>query len=59
MINLNTNLCDECGTCIAVCYENALIITARLEINPERCHDCGRCAKVCPFGALSIKKVKN
>ncbi len=58
MVELNKKQCDECGTCVAVCRENALIIVLSLEIKTDRCIKCGRCVKVCPFGALVLKKFK-
>lgn len=49
--------CDRCGTCIAVCPANALLLlSASLVIDPDRCTGCGLCVMVCPFGALSLDR---
>jgi ferredoxin len=49
--------CDRCGTCIAVCPTNALmLLTETLVVNAGKCTGCGICVAVCPFGALTIKR---
>lgn len=49
--------CDRCGTCIAVCPVNALLLlSASLVIDHDRCTGCGLCVMVCPFGALSLDR---
>jgi len=53
MTVVDTDKCDECGTCISVCPSNALLIDSRLTVSPEKCASCGVCIKVCPFGALT------
>jgi len=55
MTVVDTDKCDECGTCISVCPGNALLIDSRLTVSPEKCTSCGVCIKVCPFGALTSK----
>ena len=46
--------CDRCGTCIAVCPANALLLlSASLVIDPDRCTGCERCVAVCPTGAIT------
>jgi ferredoxin len=54
MTAVDTNKCDECGTCISVCLSNALSIDRRLTVSSEKCTSCGSCVKVCPFGALAL-----
>jgi len=46
--------CDECGTCISVCQNDALVLEMRLRVLEDMCTSCGACARVCPFGALSV-----
>jgi caffeyl-CoA reductase-Etf complex subunit CarE len=53
MTVVDTDKCDECGTCISVCPGNALLIGNKLAVSPEKCTSCGICIKVCPFGAIS------
>lgn len=54
MTAVDNDKCDECGTCISVCPNNALLLSDRLTISPEKCTSCAICIKVCPFGALNI-----
>jgi ferredoxin len=50
-----TGVCDGCGTCIAVCPANALILNENsLEIDHARCTECGICVSICPFSALEV-----
>jgi anaerobic carbon-monoxide dehydrogenase iron sulfur subunit len=52
---IDVSLCDRCGTCIAVCPANALILLPEaLVVDGNRCTDCGNCVKICPFGALRL-----
>jgi ferredoxin len=53
MVVIDRGRCDLCGTCIAVCPENALEIETALAVDPSACTGCNRCVTVCPFGALS------
>jgi electron transfer flavoprotein alpha subunit len=56
MLNIDTKICDLCGTCISVCPANALLLlTDALQVD-QKCTQCGACVKVCPFGALSFQK---
>ncbi len=45
--------CDECGTCIAVCPVDAIVLDKLVSIDVLKCIACGRCIDVCPVGALS------
>ena len=56
MLIIDTEVCDECGTCISVCPANALLLTDVLFVDTSACTLCGTCVKICPFGALSIKE---
>lgn len=47
--------CMRCGTCEAVCSENAIIVNETfVEFLTESCSGCGRCVKKCPTEALRI-----
>lgn len=47
--------CDFCGTCVAVCPTDSLILSENdLHINHETCTLCGLCVKMCPMNALEI-----
>ncbi len=54
MICIDVSLCDECGTCISVCPENALLLVDLLSVNESKCISCGNCATVCPYAALRM-----
>ena len=53
-ISFNQKLCQQCGACIAVCKQFAIIKQKdsntgllRLEIDHEKCINCKMCHKVC------------
>jgi len=48
--------CMECGSCLKVCPENAIIIDKqrKIWINRLKCTNCGECAGVCPTEALKV-----
>lgn len=51
---LNT-LCDFCGTCVAVCPHDAIVLAETdLEILDDRCTLCRNCVDVCPVRALEM-----
>ncbi len=46
-------LCDFCGTCVAVCPHDAIDLSeADLYIIPDKCTLCMFCVQVCPIRAL-------
>ena len=48
--------CQFCGTCVAVCPQNAHSIDGENHvINWDECIVCGRCVEYCPCSALAIK----
>ncbi|MGQ9559003.1 MAG: 4Fe-4S binding protein [Candidatus Oleimicrobiaceae bacterium] len=54
-IRLKDDLCDLCGTCVAVCPADALELTeCRLLIDRERCTLCMNCVYACPFACLEV-----
>lgn len=44
--------CIECGTCIEICPEDAVMEKDTIVIDREKCSTCGVCADNCPSGAL-------
>ena len=55
MLLVNTQSCDACGTCVAVCPCDALVLEEFVSVNVGKCSECGTCVRICPFGALSLK----
>jgi ferredoxin len=53
VITVDYEKCDECGTCIAVCKSNAIVLLERLEVLADMCTKCGVCVKICPVAALT------
>lgn len=52
MIN-SLDHCDQCGTCIAVCPSDALMLGEfKVIVDNNSCTDCGICIKICPIAAL-------
>ena len=57
-------LCTGCGTCIALCPEEALKLTIDEkkgiyipELNEDECNNCGICFKVCPGHEVDFKEL--
>lgn len=47
------NLCDFCGTCVAVCPTDAIeLLEAQIKILMEKCILCLNCVQVCPLEVL-------
>lgn len=56
-IEINRQLCGQCGLCSGVCPALAIILHGwGLEIDEGKCTGCGRCVAVCPTGALTSPK---
>lgn len=56
-IDLNKDLCVDCGACTAVCPTNALTIDKPswlLQFNKEDCVLCELCVKSCPVQVISV-----
>jgi MinD superfamily P-loop ATPase len=53
MIVIDKEICDFCGTCVAVCRPDAIFLTERdIVIDREKCTECENCIVVCPVGAV-------
>ena len=51
---INKDLCDVCGTCVAVCPVDAIIVSeVAVQIDNEKCIQCLNCVTVCPIKAIS------
>ncbi|MCP4217632.1 MAG: 4Fe-4S dicluster domain-containing protein [bacterium] len=55
IIQINSETCNGCGTCVAVCPPEALEMKNGCPIvtGGERCIVCGHCAAICPTGSVS------
>ena len=52
-MKINKELCDICGTCVAVCPVDAISVFEFLvKIDNDKCTNCLNCLKVCPFKAI-------
>ena len=54
MVHIEVSACDECGACVSVCPEDALVLADSLLVDQEKCTSCCNCIDVCPFAALSL-----
>jgi len=53
MIVVDRELCDFCGTCVAVCQPDAIFLAERdIRIDLEKCTECENCVIACPVGAM-------
>ena len=56
-------LCTGCGTCVALCPVNAIMIINEKkgiyipELDDEKCNNCGICLKVCPGHEVNFKEL--
>lgn len=58
------SLCTGCGTCIALCPNEAIKLTINEKkgiyipkLNEEKCNQCGTCYKVCPGHEVDFKNL--
>jgi ferredoxin len=53
-MKINRNLCDICGTCVAVCPVDAIVVSEfEVCIDNEKCINCLNCMTACPIKAIS------
>jgi coenzyme F420 hydrogenase subunit beta len=57
-------LCTGCGTCIALCPNEAIELTINEkkgfyvpELNEGKCNNCGICYEVCPGHSVDFKQL--
>lgn len=49
------NKCIGCSSCVEICPENALVLTAEgIQTDFAKCTVCGKCATVCPTKAMEM-----
>ncbi len=49
------NKCIGCSSCVEICPENALVLTAEgIQTDLAKCTVCGKCAVVCPTKAMEM-----
>lgn len=54
---LEDELCNSCGLCIAACEEKALVLVNGLPVRDlSKCNYCGDCIKVCPVNAMLARR---
>ena len=60
------DLCTNCGTCVALCPNEALRLAVNrkkgiyiLELDEDRCSDCGICLQVCPGYEVDFEKLNS
>jgi ferredoxin len=52
-IIVHRELCDFCGTCVAVCPQDAIELSeSEWELVDDRCTLCLNCIQICPLRAL-------
>lgn len=49
-----TERCVGCGTCIDVCFVDAIRLVNGRAVKSDECRGCGRCVDVCPQQAIEI-----
>jgi len=55
VIRINNERCDYCGTCVAVCPEDAIeLLEAAIRIDHQKCTLCRSCVDVCPLGLPEV-----
>lgn len=51
---VDTSLCDDCGTCADVCPTEAITIADLHNADPAKCIKCCACVKACPQNARTL-----
>jgi len=54
MIEVEKDVCDFCGACVAVCPVDCIELFEKdIDIDSIKCTECKLCIYVCPVEALS------
>jgi Pyruvate/2-oxoacid:ferredoxin oxidoreductase delta subunit len=55
---IDLELCSGCGTCVAWCPTDAIILDEQglAQRDEDACLGCGVCSRFCPEGAISLKE---
>ena len=54
-IHIDNGRCDLCGTCVAVCPEDAIELTeSTIRVDQKRCTLCESCVDICPLGVPEV-----
>jgi len=57
MLIIDKELCDICGTCVAVCPVDAITVNEfEVIIDNKKCINCLKCQQVCPIKAIGVVK---
>ena len=54
-ITYNIDMCDFCGTCVAVCPHDSIDLSENNLVINESCTLCKNCVYVCPVRALGVQ----
>ena len=57
MPEIDREICDLCGDCLAACPTQALSLDAErrvIVLDDEHCAYCGDCEAICPAGAIRL-----
>ncbi|MEW6262075.1 MAG: ferredoxin family protein [Thermodesulfobacteriota bacterium] len=55
-LQVNTELCDGCGSCVEACPMDVLVLEAKKAkpVQPDNCMNCQLCEVECPNGAIKV-----
>jgi len=58
VINVDQEICNKCGKCVAICPENAITLDPYPIISKKLCSGCCGCINICPVRALETNKTR-
>ncbi|MBN2104854.1 4Fe-4S binding protein [bacterium] len=54
-ITIDSERCDFCGTCVAVCPADAIELKeSTIRVDKEACTLCYHCVNICPLGVPEV-----